>query len=176
MCTYQREKKSFFVTPAHQHTNKMTSMISLPWRLAQKTEEWKCTLFSWSNIESVRHSLWLTSQHPRCRGKKAQHNGKTHGKPICSTSAKNNLCQVHQRAGLERSSHFIMEVGSSRVGLPVNTVSRSAFTGSHLNENLTSFKGQVWNHKAKLQYNGLLIGTEIDSIGHHFQKSLKRLT
>lgn len=59
--------------------------------------------------------------------KKNQHNGKTHGKPICSASTKNNLCQVHQRVGLKRSSHFIIEVGSSRVGLPVNVVPRSAF-------------------------------------------------
>lgn len=127
-CAYQREKHPLSVTPAHRHTNKMTNTISLPWRLAQKTEEWKSTLFSWSNIESVRHSLWLKTQHPRCRKKKKnQHNGKTHRKPICSASTKNNLCQVHQRVGLKRSSHFIIEVGSSRVGLPVNVVPRSAF-------------------------------------------------
>lgn len=74
-------------------------------------------------------STFSMTQNPTApmQKKKDQHNGKTHGKPICSASAKSNLCQVHRRVGLKRSSHFIMEEGSSRVGLPVNVVPRLAF-------------------------------------------------
>lgn len=96
----------------------------------QRNENALCSLDQISNLSDI-----LYDSNPNTPEKKnAQHNGKTHGKPICSAFTKNNLCQVHQRVGLERSSHFIMEVGSSRVGLPVNAVSRSAFTGSHPNE------------------------------------------
>lgn len=129
MCTYQREKQTthkqndkhdFLALKACPENRgmKMHFVLLIKYRI--------CPTFSMTQIPTP------LIQHPR--KKNAQHNGKTHGKPICSAFTKNNLCQVHQLVGLERSSHFIMEVGSSRVGLPVNAFSRSAFTGSHPNK------------------------------------------
>jgi len=111
MCTYQSQKHS--IPALHLCTQaKWQTQFLCPEGLPRKqgNENALCSPDQISNLSDILYDSKPNSPDAEKKKKK-----------------KNNLCQVHHRVGLKRSSHFIMEEGSSRVGLPVNVVPRSAF-------------------------------------------------
>lgn len=174
------EKKACGLVTAflwHLHTQKMTKIFALKACLENRGMKMHFVLLIKYRI-CPTFSMTQNPTPPMQEKKKREISimGKPTVKPICSASAKNNRCQVHQRAGLKRSSHFITEVGSSRVGLTVNAVQRSA--GNHSKggrKKKRKSEEMSWpciteraspkHNKTKLQHNVLLKRPLKDTIG-----------